>query len=88
MQAAGLGGPWTTARDVPADVKQAEDLAVKAKQVDLLAGQDNPQTKEKPSLKSTPVPTLYVTSLPTELIVIEGEPQWAPHTGDAVAVHH
>jgi hypothetical protein len=81
VQAAGLGGPWTTARDVPADVNQAEDRAVKARQVDLLAGQDNPQTREKPSLKSSPVPTLYVTSLPTELIVMRGEPQWAPISG-------
>ena len=81
VQAAGLAGPWITARKVPADVKKAEDQAVKAKQVDLLAGQENPKTKQKPSLKSTPVPTLYVTSLPTELVVIQGEPQWAPIPG-------
>jgi hypothetical protein len=81
VQAAGLGGPWTTAAKVPADVKQAETQAVKAKQVDLLAGQENPKTKQKPSLKSTPVPALYVRSMPTELIVIEGEPQWAPIPG-------
>ena len=76
------------ASDVPADVKKAENQAVKAKQVDLLAGQENPQTKQKPSLKSTPVPTLYVTSLPTELIVIRGRAAVGAHTADAAAVHH
>jgi hypothetical protein len=78
VEAGGLKGPWTPAGTVPSDVKKAETQAVKAKQVDLLAGQENPQTKRKPSLKSTPVPTLYVTSVPTELIVIRGEPQWVP----------
>ena len=78
VQATSLSGPWMAAQKIPADVKKAENQAVRAKQVDLLAGQPNPQTKQKPSLKSSPVPTLYVTSLPTELIVIEGEPLWAP----------
>jgi hypothetical protein len=78
LQAPQLSGPWTPAQTLPADVKQAENQAVKNKQVDLLAGQENPQTKQKPSLKSTPLPTIYITPLPTELIVIEGEPQWAP----------
>jgi hypothetical protein len=78
VEAQKLGGPWTPAHKVPDEVKKVESQAVKAKQVDLLAGQEDPQTKKKPSLKSTPVPTLYVTSLPTELIVVEGVPQWVP----------
>jgi len=78
VQATSLGGPWTPAQNLPADIKKAENQAVKAKQVDLLAGQEDPKTKQKPSLKSTPLPTLYVTSVPTELIVIQGEPQWTP----------
>ncbi len=76
VQAPALGGPWTIAQTIPADVKKAEKEAVKAKQVDLLAGQENPQTKEKPSLKSTPVPTIYIASVPTELIIVQGPPQW------------
>jgi hypothetical protein len=78
VEAGSLGGPWTIATKVPSEVRQAEKEAVKAKQVDLLAGQENPQTKEKPSLKSTPLPTVHVTTVPTELIVIQGEPQWVP----------
>jgi hypothetical protein len=76
VQASGLGGPWKVAGKVPSEVKKAEEQAVKAKQVDLLAGQEDPKTKQKPSLKSTPAPTLYVSTVPTELIVIQGEPRW------------
>lgn len=78
VQAPGLGGPWTIANRVPDEVTRSEWRAVAASQVDLLAGQDNPQTKQKPSLKSTPVPVLYVTGVPTELIVLQGEAQWTP----------
>ena len=78
LEAPTLNGPWTVSTKPPADVKKAEKDAVAAKQVDLLAGQDNPQTKAKPSLKSTPVPEIHVSIVPTELIVIQGQPQWAP----------
>lgn len=78
VEATSLSGPWTRARKVPSDVYKVEKQAVRARQVDLLAGQEDPQTRQKPSLMSTPVPTLYVTSLPTELIVLRGEPQWVP----------
>jgi hypothetical protein len=78
VEAPALNGPWTVVAKVPGDVKKAEKVAIKAQQVDLLAGQENPDTKKLPSLKSTPVPTLYVSSVPTELIVLQGEPQWTP----------
>ena len=78
VTAPALAGPWTVATNVPAPVQAAERLAVAAKQVDLLAGQENPTTKQKPTLKTTPVPELVITTTPTELIVLQGEPQWAP----------
>jgi hypothetical protein len=78
VQATALGGPWTVASSVPKDVITAEKRAVADRQVDLLAGQENPDTQQKPSLKSTSIPVLYLTSVPTELIITAGEPQWAP----------
>ncbi len=78
VQSASLDGPWTPVLKAPADLKRAEDLAVKARQVDLLAGQEDPQTKLKPSLRTTPLPRLYVATVPTELIVTDGEPRWVP----------
>ena len=76
VQATSLNGPWTVTEKVPSEVSKAESQVVKGKQVDLLAGQEDSATKKKPSLKSTPVPALYITSVPTELLVIRGEPQW------------
>src|SRR6185436_2556644 len=78
MEAPSLTGPWSVAKNIPDDVKSAEKLAIKDKQVDLLAGQENPDTKQKPSLKTTPIPELHVVTVPTELILTQGEPQYAP----------
>ncbi len=76
VQAPALGGPWKVAKTVPSDVTTAETQSVKAKQVDLLAGQKNPDTGKFPSLKSTPVPKLYVLFNPAELITTDGVPKW------------
>ncbi len=81
LEAPALSGPWTLATHVPHDVRKAEKAAVEAKAVDLLAGQENPETKKKPSLKSTPVPVVGIASVPTELIVVTGQPQWMPIPG-------
>jgi hypothetical protein len=78
VTAGSLEGPWTVATSVPTDVTTAQEQAVSSKQVDLLAGQENPETKQKPSLKTTPVPTLYVVTSPAALIVTVGEPTWVP----------
>jgi hypothetical protein len=81
VEASDLGGPWTRVRRVYRAITKAEKQAVEAKQVDLLAGQENPDTQKKPSLKSTPVPVLYLTTTPTELIVTDGAPLWVPIPG-------
>lgn len=78
VTAPALTGPWTVATNIPVAARTAQRLAVEAKQVDLLAGQENPATKQKPSLKTTPVPELLITTTPTELIVLQGLPQWSP----------
>jgi hypothetical protein len=78
VEAPALSGPWTVAQSVPSGVKKAEAEAIQAKQVDLLAGQANPDTKAMPSLKSTPLPTLHVTTVATELIVTTGNAAWTP----------
>lgn len=78
VQAAALDGPWRVAARVPGDVTKAEKQAVKAKQVDLLAGQEDPETGKKPTLSSSTLPVIHVASVPTELIVTRGEPSWTP----------
>src|SRR5262245_10315885 len=81
MEADTLSGPWTVAKHVPHDAdKVAQELA-KENQVDLLEGpSDEKDQTKKPSLKSNP-PTLYAETVPTELIVTEGAPDWVPIVG-------
>ena len=81
MESENLSGPWTVAKKAPKDAdKVAQELASQ-KVVDLMTGPANQKdTTQKPSLK-TGAPVLYVETVPTELIVIEGAPNWVPITG-------
>lgn len=83
LTARALDGAWQ-ALATPA--KELDALATKlapTNLVDFLAGQpsapDDPVSV--PSLKSGPVPRPIVSSVPTELIVTDGEPSWAPIDG-------
>ena len=81
MEAENLSGPWTVAKKAPRDAdKVAQELASQ-KVVDLMTGPANQKDQnQKPSLK-TGAPVVYVETVPTELIVIEGAPDWVPITG-------
>ena len=81
LEAPSLNGPWTVAKQVPSEVKKAEKLAADSKQVDLLAGEPDPETKKTPSLKTTPLPVIYTSTSPAELIVTAGVPNWVPING-------
>jgi len=81
VTAPALAGPWTVARDVPRDIRKAEEKAVKEKAVDLLGGHVNPETGKSPSLKTTPLPTIHVATNAIELIVFEGPANWLPIPG-------
>ncbi len=84
LESGGLEGPWTVASKLPEQMESVEKQLVAAKAVDLLAGQANPDTKQMPSLKTTPVPDLYLAFKPTELIVTEGAPTWTPVFGTSL----
>ena len=78
VQAQSLAGPWTVAGSVlPEAYTLATELA-KTGAVDLLAGP--PDAKPKPSLK-TGAPEVFVATVPAELIVTEGPPDWVPIQG-------
>jgi hypothetical protein len=54
--------------------------------VDLLEGKADPEKKvEKPSLAKGPVPLVYVSTSPTELIVTEGDPKYGPLEGTSLS---
>ncbi|MEI7940897.1 MAG: autotransporter [Verrucomicrobiota bacterium] len=81
VTASSLSGPWAVASDMPKGLREAEKAAVAEKAVDLLGGQTNPDSGKPPSLKTTPLPSIYVATDPTELIVFEGPANWLPIPG-------
>ena len=84
MEAAALTGPWSVAKWPPREAGKAATAARELRQIDLLEGQQDPDTKRKPSLKSGPAPTIMVATAPTELIVTEGQPNYAPIAGTSL----
>ena len=93
MTAPSIDGPWVAAEDPPAELGTALQLLVESGQpVDLLEG-EIPQASSgparsgrakaptKPSLARGPVPSVFVATSPTELIVTNGEPDWVPVDG-------
>jgi hypothetical protein len=76
VEAATLSGPWLPAKQLPDGANLiAQDLA-KQKVIDLMAG---PPDKHL-SLKKA-VPDVIVATTPTEIIITDGAPDWAPLPG-------
>jgi hypothetical protein len=78
VQAQSLAGPWTVAGMVPPEAYTLAAELAKTGAVDLLAGPTD--AKPKPSLK-TRAPEVFVATVPAELIVTEGPPDWVPIQG-------
>ncbi|HTO48546.1 MAG TPA: carbohydrate-binding family V/XII, partial [Burkholderiales bacterium] len=77
MSAPAVDGPWRPAGKAPLGMDQlATDLA-KSGQVDLL---DGGNVQPKASLAKT-APTVYVSHIPAELIVFDGQPKLQPVSG-------
>lgn len=80
LEAPTLDGPWTVSTKPPLDLKKAETAARESGQVDLMEGQPDAKTNAPPSLRDV-VPQIYTSSQPTELIVVEGDPNFLPIAG-------
>jgi hypothetical protein len=72
-----LAGPWTAIKSVPSAVIKVTTQLGQQKVVDLMAGQADEKTKKMPSLKKG-APRVVVTTVPTELVITDGAPQWLP----------
>ena len=85
MQSAKLDGPWTVATKPPKSLEAALKAILDAKAGDPLSGgtPDDPDAKDvkQPTLKTGPVPVVYVATSPTELIVTNGQPDYVPIDG-------
>ncbi|HXJ78401.1 MAG TPA: autotransporter [Candidatus Methylomirabilis sp.] len=76
MVATALTGPWTVAAQFPAGAtKLAQELS-KQGIVDLMTG----PADKKLSLKSV-LPDVVVATSPTEIVITDGTPDWAPLDG-------
>jgi len=89
IRAGAIDGPWSVAEAPPAELARALDAVRRFEQpVDLLEGEvpetasaSGASSRAKPSLAKGPVPAVFVVMSPTELVVTEGEPNWAPVDG-------
>ncbi|ULU27122.1 hypothetical protein [Dyella terrae] len=82
MRSAALDGPWTPMKAPPSSVLQAAEAAEKAKQVDTL---DNPSDALKQALASGQLPDIVVRTQPSELIMVDGDPQFETIPGTQLA---
>ncbi|KAF0814468.1 hypothetical protein IGB42_01369 [Andreprevotia sp. IGB-42] len=73
-----ITGPWNRTSSVPQGVDQAVKQAQAAKQVDVL---DPPPEALKTAIAAGQFPVIYTSTTPTELVVVDGEPQFAPLKG-------
>ncbi|HET6552341.1 MAG TPA: hypothetical protein VFG49_02285 [Dyella sp.] len=82
VSSATLDGPWMPMKTPPAAVAKAARAAVQAKQVDTL---DNPSDALKKVLDAGQLPDLVVRTQPSELIMVDGEPQFDAIAGTQLA---
>jgi hypothetical protein len=75
-----LRGPWSVAKAPPAASK-LEQAARASGRVNLLRGKPDPKTRRRPSLKTGSLPQILVATKPTALLVLDGEPRFAPVAG-------
>jgi hypothetical protein len=77
VSADSLRGPWSVATPPPA-VAQLEQVARASGRANLLQGKLDPKTRRRPSLKNGSLPQILVATKPTALLVLDGEPEFAP----------
>src|SRR6266850_279600 len=70
-----LDGPWAVASNPPSSLEAAKQVAVQGGQVDLL---DNVTPDLAPLVQAGSTPTIYVSTTPAELVVLKGQPTFAP----------
>jgi hypothetical protein len=85
LKAEALEGPWVVEKKASKDLEKALADAKASGQVDFLPGGNPNDAKTLPSLKSGKVPAILVATSPTELVVTEGEPQYAAIEGTALS---
>src|SRR5262249_21535495 len=78
FEAATLDGPWTVATKPPSALDAAMQTVAKSQRVNLL---DDPGPDLKDDVAKGVLPTVYVSTVPTELVQSEGRPDYEPIDG-------
>jgi hypothetical protein len=83
LEAPAIDGPWDIEKKPPKDLEKALADAKQSGQVDFLVGGNPNDAKTLPSLQQQGrrPPTIVVATTPTELIVTERAPEYAPLEG-------
>jgi hypothetical protein len=85
MEASSLPGPWKVADPHlgrKKDLDKALQQILAAKNGDPMTGGSASDPKApRPSLKTPPVPVVHVATQPTELVVVNGQPNYDPIAG-------
>jgi hypothetical protein len=80
LYAGALQGPWYQPMILPLGIDQVAQTLAKNGQVDLI---DGGNAQPKPSLANG-VPTIYVSQVPTELLVFKGQPAFTSIPGTSL----
>ena len=78
FEAGSLDGPWSVAARPPAGLEAAMQTVAKSQRVNLL---DDPGPGVKEAAATGALPTVYVSTVPAELIQTEGRPDYEPIEG-------
>jgi len=72
---------WRVATTIPDGAALAQEQALTAGSVDLMRGNPDAVTGVEPSLSTSAIPDVYVSTAPAELITFSGAPEFAPIPG-------
>src|SRR5262249_59715581 len=78
FEAATLDGPWSTAAQPPATLNAALQAVTKSQRVNEL---DDPGPGVKDAAIQRLLPTIYVSTVPAELVQTQGRPDYEPIDG-------
>jgi hypothetical protein len=84
MEAYGLTGDWTVAGAPPDGDGESLRRAVSARGIDVLDIGERPDPDFGTGVATGPVPTIYVSTVPTELIVTDGPARFVPFVGTSL----
>ena len=72
---------WRLAAKIPDGAALAQEQALKAGNVDLMSGNPDPTTGREPSVYTSAIPDVFVSTTPAELVTFSGTPEYVPIPG-------